>query len=532
MNDTSEAHQGIGPLIRYARRHPLRWLVPSLMVAIAGSVFAVLQRPDWVASQALSVRDDYVENHDWVGQFNEAEQLRHAQETFLELARSPAVVAAALRKLGPPADPVRTPNWPSPDDVATTREKIEVAAPNGMEFGTTHLFYLNVANPQRQRAIELTTKICDESARQFRKLRDRRMEDAVAEMTRAVELASHELDEVTRKLREMETTAGSDLAELRMLSESFAGDSNLQTTLSEVQQERRQAETTYSANQELLRLLIAAQQDPANLVATPNRLLEAQPALRRLKEGLIDAQLNSSRLLGTMSPEHPRVKAARVAESEIRGHLHRELEVAVRGLGVEQSLFATQIKTRTTKVEDLQQRMRKMASMRASYSNQLAKVRQCTDTLTRAQSELDNTRATAAAGDVVTLVTRVDTPQPGPHPAGPGRSVLAAASCAGGLLVGLGVLVLSMPAASTSMNQVAGAGATPAAHADPQGMNSDQREVGQRDTMPGAVPALSHASTRPPAPVASVTPVGPRVGSMTLREALIRCNAGGDPWKS
>jgi polysaccharide biosynthesis transport protein len=397
------------------------------------------------ASQALTVREHYGEGAERIGHLSESEQLKHSQEVFLELARSPAVIAAALRQVGPPPRRACALQWPDALEVAAAQKKTEVAAPNGLEFGTTRMFYLRVADPDPRRALELTTALCDAAEHHFHALWDQETRDRIAQLTHTVSLTSEELDRQTQRLREMEITVGSDLAELRMLSDSYSGTGTLQATLSEVQQELRHAEGKHGANEQLLKLLTAARDDPATLVATPNQLLDAQPALRRLKEGLIDAQLNTSQLMGTMSADHPRVLASVVAGTEIRGHLHRELEVAIRSLRAEQAVTEIQLTTLTQQVEDLRTRLQRLAGIRATYSKQLAEVQQQTATLTRVQQDLNAARARLAAGDVANLVTRVDVPQTGPYPQGPGRTVIAAAGCAGGLLVGLGLLLLTFP---------------------------------------------------------------------------------------
>ena len=74
-------------------------------------------------------------------------------------------------------------------------------------------------------------------------------------------------------------------------------------------------------NWQQLEILLAASQDPETLVATPNRLLEAHPGLRRLKEGLVDAQLRVAELMGKMNESHPDVKAALTEEAEIQQDL-------------------------------------------------------------------------------------------------------------------------------------------------------------------------------------------------------------------
>ncbi len=536
MHDTNESDQGIRHLLRFARQKPFRWLLPALLIGGISVAYALVYQPDWEARQALTVREDHAESAAWSGQFDEADQLKHAQEIFLELARSPNVISAALQTVGPPASYKTPQQWPTLEDVAATSKKTNVAAPNGMEFGTTRMFYLSVAALTRQRAIQLATAICNETEQRFKKLRDRQTNDAITELTNTVKLATEELDKETATLREMETIAGSDLAELRMLSESFAGGSNLQTTLAQVRQELRQAEQTFSANQQLLNLLTAAQEDPAKLVATPNRLLEAQPSLRRLKDGLVDAQLSRSRLLGTMSLQHPRVRAAIVAEEEIRGDLHRELEGAVRGLGAEQTLFQNQIRSLKEKTLHLRQRLETLAEMRASYTNQLAEVRQRTASLTRSQQELNATRASLAAGNVISLVTRVDTPRTGPFPQGPSRSLIAAAGGFGGLLVGLGILVLTMPASVPTLQSTA----QPTARPTPQIELEPAMALGNQPavTPPApACPAMPTAASAhspvlapgpmPPLPLPSRTVGSRSIGSrnMTLKEALMHCGA-------
>ncbi len=533
-NQSSILDRGSVLILQNATRHPLRWLLPIVALGGLGLAYAMVYRPDWQASQALSIREESSDAAQWSGRFNEAEQLKHVQETVLELAKSPPVITAALRKIGPPADHSAPQNWPTPQDVAAVRDKIGVTSPNGTEFGTTRLFYLNVADPDPQRAIQLVAAVCDEAEKRFKKLREQEAKESITELSNTAQLAEKELETKTAKLRDMETSAGSDLAELRMLSESFSGGSNLQTTLAEVRQELRQVETTYQTNQQLLSLLVAAQHDPSNLVATPNRLLDAQPALRRLKDGLIDAQLASSQLLGTMSPDHPRVKAALVAESEIRGHLHRELEVAVRGLTAEQTLDQTQLSTLTQKADDLQRRMEKLAGMRAAYSNQLVEVRQQTESVARAQQDLNAVRAGLASDQVISLMTRVDSPETGPYPAGPGRTMIATAGLAGGLLVGFGLLLLTTPMTPPAKAQVPTAGDQHNELAAPPLTTTPTRaEPTQASPQPIPLPA-----TLPPAPAQPIgAPVEPTLPdlfpagrTLTLKEALMRFTQNANVW--
>ena len=80
--------------------------------------------------------------------------------------------------------------------------------------------------------------------------------------------------------------------------------------------------------------LALAKNDPAHLLAMPNRLMVSQPALLKLKEGLVTTQLKVSLLLGQMSEKHPQVMAAREEEREIAQCLNEEVSVALRGVVV------------------------------------------------------------------------------------------------------------------------------------------------------------------------------------------------------
>jgi polysaccharide biosynthesis transport protein len=202
----------------------------------------------------------------------------------------------------------------------------------------------------------------------------------------------------------------------------------------------------------LIALLKAAQEDPRQLIATPNSLLTSQPALRRLKDGLIDAQIATSKLGGTRSADHPRVRAALEAEQQIRSDLHGELVTAIRGAEVELQLSRDSLAAAQERIDNLDGRFAELAELRAEYSNRVATVENCRLTLDRARQNLGTARAAQAAAHSGSLVTRLEkSPETGPHPAGLGRTVITGAGAAAGLLLGLGLVFLL--AESTGQDQ-------------------------------------------------------------------------------
>jgi uncharacterized protein involved in exopolysaccharide biosynthesis len=178
----------------------------------------------------------------------------------------------------------------------------------------------------------------------------------------------------------------------------------------------------------------------------PNRLLESHPSLRRLKDGLIDAQLQTSALLGTMSANHPKVLAAKEAEEEIGWTLHRELDIARRGVEVELRVLADRRTLLEDQLSKTNGRLTNLAAVRAAYANEVAETKSRAALLERAEQNLSEARATRASAKAASLISRIDTPDAGIRPVGPSRAVIALCGVLGGLLAGFGVVFLTVPA--------------------------------------------------------------------------------------
>ena len=177
----------------------------------------------------------------------------------------------------------------------------------------------------------------------MQEIRDAKARSMIDELNKAVQLAKSDLQAATRQLTELEKQVGSDLPELRSLLDANSSDTSLRRTVSEIENELRQFRAAEKANRQLLALLTEAQADPTRLIAAPNRLLDSQPALRRLKEGLVDAQLRTAALQGRMSAEHPEVISAKEAEAQVAARMQAELSTAVRGLESELTFDANRL---------------------------------------------------------------------------------------------------------------------------------------------------------------------------------------------
>ncbi len=434
-----------------------RWIVPTVVVGILAALYAVFGPDTWEASQALVIRNEAVNNHAGPGKFGHTDEMKTVQETILELARSRNVLNDALADVGAPYNfNSDTAAWPTDKAVEELRKRIAITPPRGAEFGTTEVFYLTVKDQSQPRAIALARAVCDRLETRFKALRDEKAQDMVDELLRTVAEATAGLEQSTAKVSEIERQVGGDLAELRALEHSSSDFSTLRQTTMQIRAELREAQSADQSRTHLLAVLHAAQSDPGRLLAAPNALLESQPALRRLKEGLIDAQIHTATLKGHRSEEHPAVQAALETEEGIARGLHAELAIAIRGLEVEQQLGEQRLAMLHQQLAATDARLDRLAELRAPYAARLAEYRNRTAALERVENHLADARASHASANAASLITRIDDAQTGVSPLGPGRAAIVLGGAVGGLLLGFAIMFLTVqPATSEPATQPA-----------------------------------------------------------------------------
>jgi uncharacterized protein involved in exopolysaccharide biosynthesis len=425
------------------------WMTVTIACTLAAAAYAMVRPAEWSASQALVVRDEAVGNLNSRGRFDSSESMRAFQEMILEIARSRVAVRAAMKTVGPPEDHDLTRPWPSEEDIEALQRRIAVSAPKGAEFGSTEVVYLSVVGPSRQQAIERTVAVCDQLEQRLADLRNAKAASVLAELEENLSLARADQETATAHLESMEREVGSDLGELRILNDYGSGDSNLRAALNQVQTEMRQVTSAHEANLQLEQLLVSARDDANQLLATPARLLESQPTLGRLRDGLVDSQLRTSELRGRMRDDHPLVVAASRAEAEVRQNIADELGVALRAVAADLHVSQQQLESLQQQHDELQTRLSRLAGLRARYSNLVDDVSQRTEIVNQAKQNLAEAKASQSAAQSSSLLTRFNAPVAGENPLGPSRSQIVAGGFAGGLMIGVGLVFLSVPTTST-----------------------------------------------------------------------------------
>lgn len=500
-------------LISVLVKHPLKWLVPTLVIGGVALAYALVRPAVWEASQALIIRDEAATDQERVGRFSRSDDMKSAQETILELLNSRGVLEATLKEVGPPADYDGRGVWPSDRDIAKMRKSVELTPPNGAEFGTTEVFYLNVKGESRDRAVELASVLTTGLSERFQQLLDDRAASVIGEVEKTVALAEADLDESSSQLAKLEQSVGGDLAELRTLHESPGGSSDLRQEVVAVDTELRQAQTDRRGKAELLALLQAGQSDPGRLVALPSRLLESHATMNHLIEGLNSARLNTCSLLGRMSADHPLVGAAKAEEDAILEKLTSQWHGAIQTAETEMRLADARVASLEAQVADIEGRFDRLAGLRSQYANLIDQSRTRTALLDTARHTLADARSSQAAARAGSLIDLIGTPDPGIYPIGPSRIMIVLVGLFGGVLAGFGVLAMTVAPPQSIPSQPA--------HSEP---------VSAEPEPPQAVPAQSvpprPAAKQPPARVVSPAAVAkpavvrPKEEGLSLKQAL------------
>lgn len=425
------------------RTHAKLWILPTLALTAGAIVYALIMPATWRASQLIEVRDEVIGNQNGKANFDSVDWMKVYQEKVLEVAKSRVVAEAVLIKVGPPSSHPDNLPWPTENDIVDMQGEISITAPKGSEFGRTKTITLAVTGESPKAALARCHAAWEELEKNLGMLRNASAQSVIVELEGARALAQADLDAATTKIEELEREVGADLGELRSLTEHSSGEGTLRGTLTNIKAELRAVERIRESQEQLKELLEKSNQD--TLLATPSRLLESQPGLKSLKDGLSALLLDLSKLRGQMSESHPKVQQAMRAEQQIRHQLQIEVATALRGIEADLESNAAQIESMKRQQLEVQERLDKLASMRARYTNLVADGKQRTQTLDNIKQKLAEAHAAKSAATSSSLLTRFGDPVVGDRPISPSKKTVVAAGLAAGMTLGVGLVLLFMP---------------------------------------------------------------------------------------
>ena len=469
------------------------WISTTILFGALGLGYVLfLKKDSFLASQALLVRDEATGAVMRLGRFQSQAEMKAAQETILEMAKSQQVVHDALEAIHPKGEGFSWFNWggeyASKEMVEEVAKSISVHAPKGTEFGVTEVIYLDVKAHAKDEAMKMSVALTDALESRLQQIRKARADGVLSELTLARDSAKVELAKSTAKLHEIENAAGSDLSDLRGMTDTVAGAATSRAELDQTKTELRQAELNRQSLLADRDMLIRATKDPSSFIVAPGTVLSSQPGLKRLREGLVDAQLAGSQLTGKFTESHPSVIASQSSQSSIVTRFLQELKASIAGVESDLALVEGRIDRLESQKIALQERLAKLADSRAPYANLLAEVKSKITILEAAEKELAEVQAARDSSVSTSLLTRLDAPTVSDRPTGPGKTTITGLCTIAGFVFGLGIVFAITPL---------DAGPT-------FGRRSVDRARGRRDA--DLIEPTPTSSVATPAPIAAVTP--------------------------
>ncbi len=411
-----------------------RWLIPMAIGTVVTMLYTVTRPPTWEATQAVLIQDVAA-----VNAHKQDQRPMTLEETIQRVAHHPDVIRAAADRLDEGSVSTR--------ELQRIQQSIHVRSAHGSE--QSDVLNICLQSTPQQQASDLVSHLADEIDAHLRQLRTRQSESQLKVLQQKVAAAEQDLDEAAAELEDLELEAGDDLVELRLLVDGQR-HSHFQQVHLEAQAELRRLEKTRRDKRQLLDVLSQTPLDPQQITHIPNELLDAHPGFRQYKDQLIEAQLRASQMMAQMSPRHPHVRAAVMAERELRSRLKYELSQAAKRLDTDLSTLDRRIARQRKQLSDSATVSRRMNALRMTYQRQLEVVVHTNTVWQELRNDLRSAELSLAASAEAPVLLAAESADTGTHPIGPHRMVIVVAGTMVGLLVGIGILVTTVPAGEMS----------------------------------------------------------------------------------
>ena len=431
-------------------KHKKLILLP-MVLGVLGALGYILFNPAlWSARQSIVVRDLSVGvTADATGRFDSLDILKFVQQTILDTTTSQNVIEELLKDVGPDKITAaklrrkgKEDSWPTLEDIEDFRDRINISPPNGAELGMTESLYISVKDRDQKRAAEFARKLALLVQDRFGKLQVMKAEGMKIELEQATKISEDQLAEANSELKAFEEKVGVDLSDLRSLNNPIGGASGLHSQIATIETELRTGEQKKASLKNQLVELEKTLKDPENLLATSEELLTAQPALKRLKDGLVDARLKKATVLGTYKSTHPRAQVAIQEVENAKTQLRDELTVAISGLKSQiQVLEQTEVKLKAD-FNDKSDRINRLSSLRVEYQRLNENVRQAHEYNAKAKKKYSDANAVSKSSKESSAISLVNETVLSARPEGLSKKVLVGMGAIAGLGFGIGLFMI------------------------------------------------------------------------------------------
>lgn len=422
-----------------------RWRILACVAAFVGLAICVAMVTPWTWRAHMTVwLVSQTIGREQQGEFgyDADRQLAVQLQNFRQVAFSDDVLAEVVERVPAPGILKLVTR---DDAIDSLRERMDMRAPKGTEFGKSEIFRVSVVDHDPARALALAEALKQVSQKRYKELYLQKAESLTRQATEAADAARGALATVQKGLVRLEKEAGPDLHDLRMLAGTKSGDVLLKKVLLNVQSDRQKLEGEVRESQKRLDAVkrAMAKMTDANLTALPTQLLSKDEYLRPAHAHLLGLMAQVERLESRYTAQYPEVQAARRELADARRRFRQSLAAFVASLESDLSARLARL-AYLAKQEQLHlARLQRLERMRTAYATAMAAVERALQRMQVTERRLAEAGELEARSRQAKLLLFVDPPKVDSQPVSPKRRDHVLAGLALGLLAGIGVAMLS-----------------------------------------------------------------------------------------
>lgn len=364
-----------------------RYLVLGTLCAfsLTAGGLAYLTPDEYVASVSLWLRDETSRlRQTGESPREQYERIQTAAANFREVALSKSVLQSVAEEVF--GERFRA---MSPEDQAELledlRKRISFQQRRSSEFGASQVIQVNVRHRDRRLAARLLERLLEASHQALREAGKRHAENLVGRLRESLELERSRLRDAVANLDKFIEEVGAGIFDVQATGETPGSAAIVREELVQVDRELSAAEGRLQAKQILLRRLTQVVQEGET---APAEFLEAYPEISRVRQALLDAEVEQRTLQAMYAPEHPDLLDVTDRVNELRSLYHEQLQKLQHSIAAEVAVLKQVRDELSERREALAERLAGLAGRYAELLSLRSDVEMKRDAVRQAEARL------------------------------------------------------------------------------------------------------------------------------------------------
>ncbi|MCX7823838.1 MAG: hypothetical protein N2260_10420 [Syntrophobacterales bacterium] len=319
-------------------------------------------------------------------------------------------------------------------------KKIEVTPPRGATFKETNTFLISFSDVDPKRAQQMARLICEAYIEAFNELAKESANFSFSFYQKQVQRLYEEMIQKEREMRDYEVEHADDL--IGILNLSMTPGPNMEVGPSALLTQFRAR--YYELKQKLAGIQVAIsalenELQKSSHPAIPGELQIVGHAITAFKSKVAQLEIQLNELKAQFTSQFPAVKSTQLELQMNLESLRKELERTVQAQKVTAESISAQIIELEKVIEDLQNRVKNIASSRAAYEHLRQQYELSKQAYEKARDQMHQAELALYLEQSKQTLTYVETPSIPEKPYKPNRFLIASFGLIGGLIMALAV---------------------------------------------------------------------------------------------